>query len=184
MRPQCAKAKGRRLQQYVARKLVAAFPDILVADDIHSTSMGAGGEDVRMSPLAQRHIPFIFECKNVEALSLWAAVSQAKAHNRQNSTRTPVVVFTRNREETWICIPHEKCDLLSELCTTHDHTNKRNSIWSLIGMHQNKKKRVHNPFAILISHVDHGIYIVCHFDTWVSAMATRNYAQDAGKAAD
>ena len=45
MRPQSAKAKGRRLQQIVCQDLLELFPS-LEADDIRSTSMGCNGEDI------------------------------------------------------------------------------------------------------------------------------------------
>ena len=47
------KAKGRRLQQTVAEDVLRAFP-ALEADDVRSTPMGCAGEDVQMSPRAQR----------------------------------------------------------------------------------------------------------------------------------
>ena len=49
MKPQSAKAKGRKLQQW--------FRDLLIkilnsnTEDIQSTSMGAGGEDIKMASI-------------------------------------------------------------------------------------------------------------------------------------
>jgi len=60
-----AKAKGRRLQQKVRDLILETFSE-LEEDDVRSTSMGAGGEDVQLSPLARRKFPFSVECKNVE----------------------------------------------------------------------------------------------------------------------
>jgi hypothetical protein len=77
VRPQSAKAKGRRLQQEVRDALLAAFPS-LEPDDIRSTSMGASGEDLLLSPAARKLWPFYTECKNVEALNVWKAFEQAR----------------------------------------------------------------------------------------------------------
>lgn len=103
MRPQSAKAKGRRLQQFVARELVALFPGVLDFDDCRSTSMGAAGDDVLLSPLAQRIIPCDFECKNVENLPIWAALKQASA--RRKDRRIPTVVAGRNRRKPVVVVP-------------------------------------------------------------------------------
>ena len=105
MKTSSAKSKGRRHQQYVARRLVETS-DELEPDDIRSASMGAPGEDIPMSPAARRQFPFSFECKNVEKLSIWSALDQARSNCPKNAT--PVVVFTRNRETPQIALPFEK----------------------------------------------------------------------------
>ena len=51
MKTQSCKSKGRRLQQKVVADVLAAFPH-LQPDDVRSTSMGCGGEDVQLSPAA------------------------------------------------------------------------------------------------------------------------------------
>jgi hypothetical protein len=100
VRPQSAKAKGRRLQQELRDALLAAFPS-LEPDDIRSTSMGASGEDLLLSPAARKLWPFYTECKNVEALNVWKAFEQA----RQGAVRlgekrevflVPLLVARRN----------------------------------------------------------------------------------------
>ena len=76
MKPQAAKAKGRRLQQHVAKRLLETFPD-LHADDVRSTGMGQGGEDVQLSAAARSRIGgYSFECKNVERLNIFGALEQ------------------------------------------------------------------------------------------------------------
>lgn len=104
MRPQSAKSKGRRLQQRVCRRLVDAFEE-LTEDDVRSTSMGAGGEDVLLSTRAQECIPFSFEAKCQERLNIWSAVEQA-ARNCPPS-RTPCVVFARNRTDPYVALPFD-----------------------------------------------------------------------------
>ena len=47
-----AKAKGRRLQQWLCDRLLALFPT-LEPEEVGLLPMGSGGEDVRMSPKAR-----------------------------------------------------------------------------------------------------------------------------------
>lgn len=95
MRPSSAKAKGRRFQQAVRDYLLDAFAEILKPDDIRSTSMGASGDDLLLSPLAKVVLPFSFEMKNVEAPSVGATLRQANA--RLANDTVPVCVFSRNK---------------------------------------------------------------------------------------
>ena len=79
MRPQSAKATGRRLQQQ--------FRDLLIEKlDIHpediEKSMGAGGEDLIMARAAREKFPFSIECKNVEKLNVWEAYNQAEENSK------------------------------------------------------------------------------------------------------
>ena len=102
MKPQSAKAKGRRLQQMVMNGLLGIFPH-LSADDIRSTSMGAGGEDILLSPAARRVLPYTFEAKNQERVSIWTAIEQARKNNP--CAHTPVVVFKKNGEQPHVALP-------------------------------------------------------------------------------
>ena len=52
MKTQSAKAKGRNLQKWVVNKLIETFE--IHPEDIKSCSMGAGGEDVQLSPAARK----------------------------------------------------------------------------------------------------------------------------------
>ena len=99
------KSKGRRCQQYDAKRLVE-IGRRLEPDDIRSASMGAPGEDILFSPAARKQFPFSIECKNVEKLSIWAAIDQARANTPQGAT--PAVVFTRNHEKTFIAVDFEE----------------------------------------------------------------------------
>ena len=78
MKTQSAKAKGRKLQQWV-RDLILETWNELEPDDVRSTSMGAGGEDLQLSPAARRKFGYSVECKNVEKLNVWSAYEQAEA---------------------------------------------------------------------------------------------------------
>ena len=98
------KAKGRRLQNLVRDLLRSAF-SFLHEDDIKSQTMGMGGEDIVLSPQAQKIIKYSFECKNVERLNLWEAIDQAKTNCKE---RVPVVVIKKNRRNPYAVIPLEE----------------------------------------------------------------------------
>lgn len=97
---QAKKAKGRRLQQYVRKVILENFKD-LEEDDVRSTSMGASGMDVLLSPKAQKTFPFAIECKNQEKINFWDSIEQAT----KNSTDKlkPLLVFKRNSSKVY-CI--------------------------------------------------------------------------------
>ena len=102
LKPKSAKAKGRALQNYVVEQLLNEFP-MLEDDDIKGAIMGERGEDIKLSPLAKRKIPFSFECKNVERLQFWSSVEQAEANKRENAI--PSLVIKKNHKEPYISLP-------------------------------------------------------------------------------
>lgn len=102
MRPQSCKSKGRRLQQKVAGSILETFPH-LAPDDVVSTSMGAPGEDVRMSPLARQSLPISIECKCVEKINIWSCLQQCEANTPEGVTSC--LVFSRNRSPTYAVVP-------------------------------------------------------------------------------
>ena len=65
--------------------------------------MGAGGEDVQLSPAARLCMPYSVECKNTERLAIWSALEQCRSNAPPGTT--PLVVFKRNRSETYAVIP-------------------------------------------------------------------------------
>lgn len=94
------KNKGRTLQKLVIQEILTMFPE-LQPDDVVNTSMGASGEDVKLSPKARRLIPLSIECKNTEKISIWAAYEQACSNAKQY---IPTVVFKRNRSEPLVVL--------------------------------------------------------------------------------
>jgi hypothetical protein len=104
VRPQSAKAKGRRLQQEVRDAVLAYFPE-LEPDDVRSTSMGASGVDLLLSPAARRRFPFSVEAKNRESLNIWSALDQAEKSTKEGTD--PLVVFRRNNSRTYAALPFE-----------------------------------------------------------------------------
>lgn len=101
MRPQSCKAKGRRLQQDVCKMIVESANGLLEKDDVRSTSMGAPGEDVLLSPAARKRFPFSIECKNVEKINIWDAIRQAESQNRNYK---PMVCFSKNGEDIYVAV--------------------------------------------------------------------------------
>lgn len=92
MRPASAKQKGRIAQQYVRDKILETFP-ILEPDDVKSTSMGASGEDVQLSPAARKLVPYQLEIKNKATSQIHTYYEQAKSHGKHE----PAVVVHRDR---------------------------------------------------------------------------------------
>lgn len=110
MKPASAKAKGRRLQQAVAKMIADAFPG-LEPDDVRSAIMGETGTDIKLSPAARRRFPFAVECKAQERLDLRGAFDQAA---KNAGELTPIVVHKRNRGEILCTLTF--ADLLRALC--------------------------------------------------------------------
>ena len=102
MRPQSAKAKGRRLQQQ--------FRDLLIEElgihpeDIESRSMGAGGEDLIMARAAREKFPYSIECKNVEKLNVYEAYAQAEANSGDHE---PILFMKKNRKKPLVVVDAE-----------------------------------------------------------------------------
>jgi hypothetical protein len=103
MKTSSCKAKGRNLQKWVRDLILESFPS-LEADDVRSTSMGAGGEDVQLSPAARKLFPYSLECKNVEKLNVWAAYEQAEANSGEHE---PLLVMKKNRKKPLVVIDAE-----------------------------------------------------------------------------
>lgn len=95
MKPQSAKAKGRRLQQQVAKLIQDAFG--LSATEVKSLPMGAPGEDIWLSGLARAQFPFSVECKNTEAISIHKAFKQAVSNTSVGTW--PLLVHSKNHSE-------------------------------------------------------------------------------------
>jgi len=100
MLPQSCKQKGRILQKIVRDIILENFKD-LEEDDVRSTSMGAGGEDVLLSPKARKYFPFSVEAKNQESISIWKALKQAADNAGKH---IPLLIFKRNRSKIYACL--------------------------------------------------------------------------------
>ena len=111
MRTQSAKAKGRKLQQWMRNLLIEKLE--VHPEDIESRSMGAGGEDLIMARAAREKFPHSIECKNQEALSIWSSLEQAEENCPDDMT--PTLIFKRNHSKTYAVIELDKfIKLISE----------------------------------------------------------------------
>jgi hypothetical protein len=82
------------MQQEVREAILTKFPT-LQPDDCRSTSSGAQGEDVQLSPAARKLLPIQIECKRVKsAIGIYKWYGQAKAHGPHE----PVVFMRADRE--------------------------------------------------------------------------------------
>lgn len=100
------KAKGRNLQQYVAKK-ISEITGIPYGKDemIASREMGQSGTDVRLIGEAKKLFPFSIECKYQENWSIPAWIQQAKDNWKKG---TDWLLFMRkNRHEEIVCMDAE-----------------------------------------------------------------------------
>jgi len=105
MKTSSGKAKGRRLQNKIRDLLLEHFSDKLEPDDVRVAIMGETGEDIKLSPAARKLIPYSFECKNQEKLSIWSSLEQAAENS---GDYPPVLIFKRNRSKTYVTIELEE----------------------------------------------------------------------------
>ena len=105
MKTSSGKAKGRRLQNKIRDLLLEHFSDKLEPDDVKVAIMGESGEDIKLSPAARKLIPYSFECKNQEKLSIWSSLEQAAENS---GDYPPVLIFKRNRSKTYVTLELEE----------------------------------------------------------------------------
>ncbi len=101
MKTSSAKAKGRRACAQLRDALMAAAPTLELGD-IEVTSSSVTGEDLKLSPAAKRIYPFVIECKNQEALNIWASLKQAEGHSSDG--RIPLLAFKRNASDMYVAL--------------------------------------------------------------------------------
>ena len=102
MKTSSAKAKGRRLQQWVAKMLV----EHLGADeeDLESRPMGSSGEDIIMGKQTRQIFSYSVECKNQEKVNIWSAMEQAESNCKSYE---PLVVIKKNGKKPLAVIDAE-----------------------------------------------------------------------------
>ena len=74
--------------------ILARFPQ-LEPDDVVSTSAGANGEDIRLSPAARRLMPFGIEAKKRAKMAVYADYDQARGHGPHE----PLLVIEADRRK-------------------------------------------------------------------------------------
>ena len=82
------KAKGRKFQQWVCKKIADIFDIIYDQSDdqclIHSREMGQSGTDVIIRGELYNKFKYDIECKAVERFNLYEAIEQAKNNTEPN----------------------------------------------------------------------------------------------------
>ncbi len=93
-----AKQKDRLGENEIRDKLLEVFPEF-EPDDIKSTTMGDGGEDIQLSPAARKKMPITIEVKRRKSgmKMQYDWLEQAKRHGKGE----PVLFFRADRSE-WI----------------------------------------------------------------------------------
>jgi len=104
VRPQSAKAKGRKLQQQIRDMILEIFKDKLEPDDVKSTAMGQQGEDIQLSPHARKSLPFQIECKNKKEVAVINWLEQQAA---SHGNHIPIVVAKQNHSKPVVVIDAE-----------------------------------------------------------------------------
>ncbi len=102
MKTSSAKQKGRLLQQLMRDKIYEYYPE-LGEGDIRSTSMGASGSDVLLSPRTRREFDYAIECKSVAAFVGYSYYDQAV----KGGAGVPIVVVRANRRTPLVIIDLE-----------------------------------------------------------------------------
>ena len=102
MKTSSAKAKGRKLQQWMRNLLIEKLE--VHPEDIESRSMGAGGEDLIMARAAREKFPMSIECKNQEKVNVWEAYKQAEDNSGKYE---PVVIIKRNKSKPLVVVDAE-----------------------------------------------------------------------------
>ena len=102
MKPQSAKSKGRKFQQWVRDLLIEKLD--IHPEDIESRSMGAAGEDIMMARSARNLFPFSIECKNQQSVNIWKSYEQAKENSGDYE---PIVFLKRNNIKPLVLVDAE-----------------------------------------------------------------------------
>lgn len=98
MKPRSAKAKGRKLQQWVRDLICEHFS--LSKEDVRSTIMGDSGEDVQLSSAARLLVPFQIECKNKAHVSVYSWYEQARSHGPHE----PLLIIKEDNAEPLVVV--------------------------------------------------------------------------------
>lgn len=105
IKPQSAKGKGRNYQKLVRDKIIELLkPYGVVAEDVKSTSMGAGGEDLQLSPYARGLMPISTECKAHKSMAVYKWYDQAKSNSGDHE---PVLFIKADRKKPLVVVDME-----------------------------------------------------------------------------
>jgi hypothetical protein len=100
---QSSKAKG-RIAVATVRELLIQYLGLGEAD-VFVKATSQGGCDIHLSAMGRECFPYSIEVKNVEALNIWKALTQAKNNADELS---PIVFFKRARTPMFVALPAEE----------------------------------------------------------------------------
>ncbi len=106
------KSKGRALQQKVRDAILASYKSLEV-DDVKSTAMGQGGEDVQLSPAARKLFPYSIECKRHKSFAVYGPYEQAAANANGYE---PILVIQGDRKKPLVLVDLEHFMELTTKC--------------------------------------------------------------------
>ena len=99
------KAKGKKLQNLVAEKIIEVYS--LSDKDVTSTIMGDSGIDIKLSEEARKKFGWAVECKNLARIAIYKHWEQAKA-NAEKEKLDPLLIIKQNRSEPLVVLSLDK----------------------------------------------------------------------------
>lgn len=112
-----ANKKGKRFELRIAKDLAKKF-DSNIRRTPNSGGLSIKGDILTTSGILSE---FSWECKNQEKLNIWKALQQSK-NDSLGTTKTPVVVFTKNFEDDYIALRYN--DFVNLLLELNENRNK------------------------------------------------------------
>ena len=115
MTPASGKQKGRKFQQKVRDRIISAYKEYgVLPEDVKSTSMGQGGEDIQLSPFARELFPYSVECKKHKSFAIYNPYEQCKTNAPAGAE--PIVFIEGDRKKPLAVIDMERFfQLLEEI---------------------------------------------------------------------
>ena len=108
MKTSSAKAKGRKLQDWVRTKLIEYLDEDHTHEldkEITTAIMGENGADVKLSSACEHLFPFSIECKNQEKFTgIYNMLEQAQSH----SDLPPILFIKMNRRKPLVVLDAEQ----------------------------------------------------------------------------
>ena len=105
MRTSSAKAKGRRLQDWMRKHLVDKLGLAPDTDMVRTAVMGESGADVQLMGDLKMRFPYAIECKNQEKLKgIYDVLAQAESHS---TYLQPLAVLKMNRKNPIVVLDAE-----------------------------------------------------------------------------
>tara|TARA_R100001163_G_scaffold3495_3_gene5155 strand:- start:6419 stop:6799 length:381 start_codon:yes stop_codon:yes gene_type:complete len=105
MKTRSAKAKGRRLQDWVRTQLVKRLRLPADTDLVTTAIMGENGMDVKVVSTLRNKWPFSIECKNRETFTgIYKILEQSR---KQDSNLIPLAFLKMNRQKPLVVLEAE-----------------------------------------------------------------------------